>query len=564
MLSLPRKDFQFWISTAKTKVRDHTLWPTFTGTLQRLFGRAAAVQVRNRHFAPLRGFLPGAGGREDLSRGLRHQERLAPLRGQGGGEGAQRVGGRLHCRGRVGILARLSEPSSQGPPCSPQRRRVTEPPDAAERRVQLVDPTLGLAQSHESLPQDEARGQLVLGPPDLARLVDGFLGQPGRFGMFPFRQGDLCSGLGKAPGHEPLVRSLGVLSSVPQLGPSSLGPANLAASQVCEQLVDPGLEDRVGEAGCRTELRGFLVAQGCFVELEQVAVQLAGHVERASRHSGHQPELTSAGDDLSNLGRASSCRPIPVRVSAWTDPVRSNESELLISSAKEMACSPYSRARSYSPVQYQPVAIWSRHSARSARRVPGVHFAKARAPSSRDVSMLPSMLEARLCSASAGPMNSSMDRDWARSNASCDIRVAPAASMAQCAVWARAISTFRRCRPSVSSRSLSRAAAAPRSPSSTCVSARRMAMARRSSGWSSGTSSRAWPNRATASSLAHPLAACSAASWRNRMAWSTSPASCQWWASSAAASSIRSPAADSMNRATAACRSLRAARGSVA
>jgi hypothetical protein len=54
MLRLPRKDSQFWISTAKTKVRDHTLWPTFTGTLQRLFGRAAAVQVRNRHFAPLR------------------------------------------------------------------------------------------------------------------------------------------------------------------------------------------------------------------------------------------------------------------------------------------------------------------------------------------------------------------------------------------------------------------------------------------------------------------------------------------------------------------------------
>jgi hypothetical protein len=49
MLSLPRKDSQFWISTAKTKVRDHTLWPTFTETLQRLFGRAAAVQVRNRH-----------------------------------------------------------------------------------------------------------------------------------------------------------------------------------------------------------------------------------------------------------------------------------------------------------------------------------------------------------------------------------------------------------------------------------------------------------------------------------------------------------------------------------
>jgi hypothetical protein len=38
--------------------------------------------------------------------------------------------------------------------------------------VQLVDPTLGLAQSHESLPEDEARGQLVLGPLDLA-LVDG-------------------------------------------------------------------------------------------------------------------------------------------------------------------------------------------------------------------------------------------------------------------------------------------------------------------------------------------------------------------------------------------------------
>jgi len=31
MLSLPRKDSQFWISTAKTKVRDQTLWPTFTG-----------------------------------------------------------------------------------------------------------------------------------------------------------------------------------------------------------------------------------------------------------------------------------------------------------------------------------------------------------------------------------------------------------------------------------------------------------------------------------------------------------------------------------------------------
>jgi len=45
MLSLPRKDSQFWISTAKTKVRDHTLWPTFTGTLRRLFGRAAAVLV---------------------------------------------------------------------------------------------------------------------------------------------------------------------------------------------------------------------------------------------------------------------------------------------------------------------------------------------------------------------------------------------------------------------------------------------------------------------------------------------------------------------------------------
>src|SRR5215216_5905175 len=114
---------------------------------------------------------------------------------------------------------------------------MAEPSDAVECRVQFLDPSLGLAQSHEGLPQNEAPSQLVLGPPDLARLVDGFPGQPGRFGMVLFRQGDLCSCLGKAPGHEPLVRSLGVLSSVPQLGPSSLGPANLAASQVCEQLV---------------------------------------------------------------------------------------------------------------------------------------------------------------------------------------------------------------------------------------------------------------------------------------------------------------------------------------
>jgi hypothetical protein len=67
----------------------------------------------------------------------------------------------------------------------------TEPPDAVQRRVQLVDPTLGLAQSHEGLPQDEARGQLVLGPPNLPRPVDGVLGQPGRFGIVPLRQGDL-------------------------------------------------------------------------------------------------------------------------------------------------------------------------------------------------------------------------------------------------------------------------------------------------------------------------------------------------------------------------------------
>ena len=108
-----------------------------------------------------------------------------------------------------------------------------------ERRAQLVDPTLGLAQSHERPPQDEARGKLVLGPLYLTRLVDGFLGQPGRFDMVLFRQGDLRFPFGQAPCHEPLVRSLDVLSPVPQLGPSSLSPAYLAAGQVGEQLVDP-------------------------------------------------------------------------------------------------------------------------------------------------------------------------------------------------------------------------------------------------------------------------------------------------------------------------------------
>jgi hypothetical protein len=60
---------------------------------------------------------------------------------------------------------------------------------------------LGLAECHEG-PRDQARGQLVLGPLDLARLIDGFLGHPARFGMVPFRHGDL----GFASGARPLNR----------------------------------------------------------------------------------------------------------------------------------------------------------------------------------------------------------------------------------------------------------------------------------------------------------------------------------------------------------------------
>jgi hypothetical protein len=41
----------------------------------------APSSTRDRHFAPLRGFLAGAGSGEDLSRGLRCQERPAPLLG---------------------------------------------------------------------------------------------------------------------------------------------------------------------------------------------------------------------------------------------------------------------------------------------------------------------------------------------------------------------------------------------------------------------------------------------------------------------------------------------------
>jgi hypothetical protein len=61
---------------------------------------------------PRSGFsLAGTSGRKDLSRGLRCQERLGPLRGQSGGEGAQRVARRRRGGGGLVILACLSEKS---------------------------------------------------------------------------------------------------------------------------------------------------------------------------------------------------------------------------------------------------------------------------------------------------------------------------------------------------------------------------------------------------------------------------------------------------------------------
>jgi hypothetical protein len=132
--------------------------------------------------------LPLAGGRE-ISRGL-SAARSGPLRS----------GAKVAAKVRIVLAAVARTPPRHL--CLPERApfprsTMLATPWAGDRAAgyrrapcAARRSPLGLAECHEG-PRHQAPGQLVLGPLDLARLIDGFLGHPGRFGMVPFRHGDL-------------------------------------------------------------------------------------------------------------------------------------------------------------------------------------------------------------------------------------------------------------------------------------------------------------------------------------------------------------------------------------
>ena len=196
-----------------------------------------------------------------------------------------------------------------------------QPPDAVERRVQLADPTLGLTESHEGLPQDEARGQLVLGPPNLPRPVDGVLGQPGRFGIVPLRQGDLRFSFGQASSRERLMPSLDLLSPLPQLDATE--PRLLPTSPRVRSVNSRSMPDwstalakrAAAPSSAASSLRRVASSSWNRSRYSALDMLSARAVIRGTSSNSRPRAMTS-----SNLGRASSCRPIPVRVSAWTDP----------------------------------------------------------------------------------------------------------------------------------------------------------------------------------------------------------------------------------------------------